>query len=99
MQDRLEQTFDALFADPALESQELLLLNPAFVTGDLVSALVNCVDTNGCRSKGVPGFLHEVFKNLKFCGDSINLDKPVSKAFQGFDCYGQGTNTLSTSKP
>jgi len=73
---------------------ELLLVDMPFADGTFVAALSNCdfekSPTTCARSQGVPDELLRVFQRLKWCGDTVDLNKLAAKSFQGFDCYGKG---------
>ena len=76
----------------SLEDKELLLVNDAFLEGEFVRLVANCVSEDQCQEEHskVAGLFHTVLRQLRFCGPTIDLKKHVSVTFQGFDCYGKG---------
>ena len=46
------------------------------------------------RGVAPPADLRPIFRRLRFCGKSINLDKMALKNFQNHDCYGVGDLSL-----
>lgn len=70
--------------------EELLLVNDAFVDHNFVRILTNCKTAAACYQEGVPRPIHYVYSKLRWCGTGINLDRHVSKSFQGSDCFGLG---------
>ena len=61
------------------------------MTGDFVAAMTNCVEPAKCdRTHGIPRALTDYFYQLRWCGETIDLNKPASKSFQGWDCFAKG---------
>ena len=49
------------------------------------------MDRGDCRRRfNVPDEVVSLFTALQWCGDTIDLNKPAAKSFQGWDCYGKG---------
>ena len=36
------------------------------------------------------GWMREFYREMRWCGKALDLQKPASKTMGGFDCYGQG---------
>ncbi|CAH0371434.1 unnamed protein product [Pelagomonas calceolata] len=69
---------------------ELLLVDLAFADGRFVSELTNCRNEKECERRGVPWELVQLYRKLRWCGQTIDLDRFAAKSFQGWDCWGKG---------
>ena len=72
---------------------ELLLVNLDFVDGEFVAVLTNCAPDarKQClRRVGVPPEFLDFFQRLRWCGETVDLNKMATKSFQGFDCFAKG---------
>ena len=55
-----------------------------------VSELTNCRNEKECERRGVPWELVQLYRKLRWCGQTIDLDRFAAKSFQGWDCWGKG---------
>ena len=69
---------------------ELLLVDLAFADGRFVSELTNCRNEQECERRGLPWELVQLYRKLRWCGQTIDLDRFAAKSFQGWDCWGKG---------
>lgn len=69
---------------------ELLLVDLAFADGRFVSELTNCDSDRDCERRGVPWELVRLYRRLRWCGQTIDLERLAAKSFQGWDCFGKG---------
>ena len=72
------------------DGAELLLVDLAFADGRFVSELTNCRNEQECERRGVPWELVQLYRKLRWCGQTIDLDRFAAKSFQGWDCWGKG---------
>mmetsp|Transcript_8447 Transcript_8447/g.12901 ORF Transcript_8447/g.12901 Transcript_8447/m.12901 type:complete len:728 (+) Transcript_8447:76-2259(+) len=86
-------TLFAHLMDSLLSDTQLILLHDGIVSNDFVRIVTNCKSLDQCEKQHsyltrLTRFIH---LHLKFCGETINLDRPAAKTFQGFDCFGSGS--------
>ena len=72
------------------DGAELLLVDLAFADERFVSTLANCESEQACERRGIPWELVQLYRKLRWCGQSIDLERLAAKSFQGWDCFGKG---------
>ena len=72
------------------DGAELLLVDLAFADERFVSTLANCESEQACERRGIPWGLVQLYRKLRWCGQSIDLERLAAKSFQGWDCFGKG---------
>ena len=55
-----------------------------------VSTLANCESEQACERRGIPWELVQLYRKLRWCGQSIDPERLAAKSFQGWDCFGKG---------
>ena len=55
-----------------------------------VSTLANCESEQACERRGIPWGLVQLYRKLRWCGQSIDPERLAAKSFQGWDCFGKG---------
>ena len=48
------------------------------------------VSKPAAQQQGGRAWVRRVYELLRWCGQAVNLNRPVAKTMGGFDCYGEG---------
>lgn len=86
----------SLSQDANLTSAEVLFVNPSFIRMHFPGQLITRV---GKKKNGSPAeaMLYQVYRRLRWCGQTLDLNKPAYNSMIHFDCYSRGAEAQEFS--